>query len=556
MGSLSSIPRNVFLQSSTSGPVPASAVQFQPQRSSLDRPIPGRESPFWRLGVVRNGMHDQYEHDCAPAVVVTPPRSTTATPTRTAHHYPLYVTTRHAAQRTGNVANQRSSTRPPAVCGHHTAQHKTLVTKPTGCTAPRPLAMKPTSDDAPSVSPWEQAQRSTLRIPQKFLVIFNSEECPPQLKDATHISAKGFSIFVHHHQQYSRIPCFQCFDPSHPKSKCTRAPEDRQMQFHRDFEPEIKQAKEMSKFELQHMSLEVRQKCIGNLSNSLGKVMASLKTKATEKALLSEMPQPTDSNSSTGSAAVAAAANSATDVQSVTPSEAEWFDPANLKKQKGAMKSMTSTSATIPVNSSPASKGQPHPASDAASAGRRAPKGGILKAAPKLTSVFGTSPGTVASSGSIGTGSPETSIKASNGQSNRKALQARKKRELELEAILAGKLSSADSVLDGVRANSTQAKQKVAIDARLSTAQATLGNAKEHLSKASSAHSFALDRDELKEPDTSGRDEESSSVNHEAGQFQRQIELLDLQQCVAAKEAAAALLILQEAKNVNNRAEK
>ncbi|KAF1314221.1 reverse transcriptase, partial [Globisporangium splendens] len=411
-----------------------------------------------------------------------------------------------------------------------------------------------------------------------WVVIFNSEECPPQLKDVTHISAKGFSIFVHHHQRYSRIPCFQCFDPSHPKSKCTRAPGDCQMQFHRDFEPEIKQAKEMSKFELQHMSLEVRQKYIGNLSNSLGKVMANLKTKATEKALLSEMLQPADSSSSTGSAAVAAAANSATDAQSVTPSEAEWFDPANLKKQKGAMKSTISTSATTPVKSSPASKGQPHPASDAASAGRRAPKGGILKAAPKLTSVFGTSPGTVASSGSIGTGTPETSVKASNGQSNRKALQARKKRELELEAILAGKLSSADSVLDGVQANSTQAKQKIAIDARLSAAQATLDIAKEHLSKASSAHtaaaaaaatakrkfhdvsakahSFALDRDEHKEADTSGRDEESSSANHEAGQFQRQIELLDLQQRVTAKEAAAASLILQEAKNAKNRAKR
>ncbi|KAF1326560.1 hypothetical protein FI667_g8403, partial [Globisporangium splendens] len=411
-----------------------------------------------------------------------------------------------------------------------------------------------------------------------WVVIFNSEECPPQLKDVTHISAQGFSIFVHHHQRYSRIPCFQCFDPSHPKSKCTRAPGDRQMQFHRDFEPEIKQAKEMSKFELQHMSLEVRQKYIGNLSNSLGKVMANLKIKATEKALLSEMLQPADSSSSTGSAAVAAAANSATDAQSVTPSEAEWFDPANLKKQKGAMKSTISTSATTPVKSSPASKGQPHPASDAASAGRRAPKGGTLKAAPKLTSVVGTSPGTVASSGSIGTGSPETNIKASNGQSNRKALQARKKRELELEAILAGKLSSADSVLDGVQANSTQAKQKVAIDARLSAAQATLDIAKEHLSKASSAHtaaaaaaatakhkfhdvpakahSLALDRDEHKEADTSGRDEESSSANREAGQFQRQIELLDLQQRVTAKEAAAASLILQEAKNAKNRAKR
>ncbi|KAF1328452.1 reverse transcriptase, partial [Globisporangium splendens] len=391
-----------------------------------------------------------------------------------------------------------------------------------------------------------------------WVVIFNSEECPPQLKDVTHISAKGFSIFVHHHQRYSRIPCFQCFDPSHPKSKCTRAPGDCQMQFHRDFEPEIKQAKEMSKFELQHMSLEVRQKYIGNLSNSLGK--------------------PADSSSSTGSAAVAAAANSATDAQSVTPSEAEWFDPANLKKQKGAMKSTISTSATTPVKSSPASKGQPHPASDAASAGRRAPKGGILKAAPKLTSVVGTSPGTVASSGSIGTGSPETNVKASNGQSNRKALQARKKRELELEAVLAGKLSSADSVLDGVQANSTQAKQKIAIDARLSAAQATLDIAKEHLSKASSAHtaaaaaaatakrkfhdvsakahSFALDRDEHKEADTSGRDEESSSANREAGQFQREIELLDLQQRVTAKEAAAASLILQEAKNAKNRAKR
>ncbi|KAF1333740.1 reverse transcriptase, partial [Globisporangium splendens] len=411
-----------------------------------------------------------------------------------------------------------------------------------------------------------------------WVVIFNSEECPPQLKDVTHISAKGFSIFVHHHQRYSRIPCFQCFDPSHPKSKCTRAPGDCQMQFHRDFEPEIKQAKEMSKFELQHMSLEVRQKYIGNLSNSLGKVMANLKSKATEKALLSEMLQPADSSSSTGSAAVAAAANSATDAQSVTPSEAEWFDPANIKKQKGAMKSTISTSATTPVKNSPASKGQPHPASDAASAGRRAPKGGILKAAPKLTSVFGTSPGSVASSGSFGTGSPETSIKASNGQSNRKALQARKKRELELEAILAGKLSSADSVLDGVQANSTQAKQKIAIDARLSAAQATLDIAKEHLSKASSAHtaaaaaaatakrkfhdvsakahSFALDRDELKEADTSGRDEESSSANREAGHFQRQIELLDLQQRVTAKEAAAASLILQEAKNAKNRAKR
>ncbi|KAF1336358.1 hypothetical protein FI667_g278, partial [Globisporangium splendens] len=336
-----------------------------------------------------------------------------------------------------------------------------------------------------------QYQSCPLRAPRArdgaydsnfWVVIFNSEECPPQLKDVTHISAEGFSIFVHHHQRYSRIPCFQCFDPSHPKSKCTRAPGDRQMQFHRDFEPEIKQTKEMSKFELQHMSLEVRQKYIGNLSNSLGKVMANLKTKATEKALPSEMLQPADSNSSTGSAAVVAAANSATDAQSVTPSEAEWFDPANLKKQKGAMKSMISTSATTPVKSSLASKGQPHPASDAASAGRRTPKGGILKAAPKLTSVFGTSPGTVASSGSIGTGTPETSIKASNGQSNRKALQARKKRELELEAILAGKLSSADSVLDGVQANSTQAKQKIAIDARLSAAQATLDIAKEHLS--------------------------------------------------------------------------
>ncbi|KAF1329275.1 Rxlr effector protein, partial [Globisporangium splendens] len=411
-----------------------------------------------------------------------------------------------------------------------------------------------------------------------WVVIFNSEECPPQLKDVTHISAQGFSIFVHHHQRYSRIPCFQCFDPSHPKSKCTRAPGDRQMQFRRDFEPEIKQAKEMSKFELQHMSLEVRQKYIGNLSNSLGKVMANLKSKATEKALLSEMLQPTDSNSSTGTAAVAAVVNSATDAQSVTPSEAEWFDPANLKKPKGAMKSTISTSATTPVKSSPASKGQPHPASDAASAGRRAPKGGILKAAPKLTSVVGTSPGTVASSGSIGTGSPETSVKASNGQSNRKALQARKKRELELESILAGNLSSADSVLDGVQANSTQAKQKVAIDARLSAAQATLDIAKEHLSKACSAHtaaaaaaatakrkfhdvsakahSFALDRDEHKEADTSGRDEESSSANREAGHFQRQIELLDLQQRVTAKEAAAASLILQEAKNAKNRAKR
>ncbi|KAF1331315.1 reverse transcriptase, partial [Globisporangium splendens] len=63
---------------------------------------------------------------------------------------PLYVTTRHAVQRTGNVANKRRSTRPPlsaattprstrlpAVCGHHTEQHKTPGTKPNGYASPR-----------------------------------------------------------------------------------------------------------------------------------------------------------------------------------------------------------------------------------------------------------------------------------------------------------------------------------------------------------------------------------------------------------------------------------
>ncbi|KAF1327260.1 hypothetical protein FI667_g7764, partial [Globisporangium splendens] len=63
--------------------VPASAVQFGPAHPRERIPLLGGPR------VVRNGMHDQYEHDYAPAIVVTPPRSTTATPTRTAHHYPL-----------------------------------------------------------------------------------------------------------------------------------------------------------------------------------------------------------------------------------------------------------------------------------------------------------------------------------------------------------------------------------------------------------------------------------------------------------------------------------
>uniref|UniRef100_K3WR04 Uncharacterized protein n=1 Tax=Globisporangium ultimum (strain ATCC 200006 / CBS 805.95 / DAOM BR144) TaxID=431595 RepID=K3WR04_GLOUD len=86
-----------------------------------------------------------------------------------------------------------------------------------------------------------------------WVVVFNSEECPPQIKDVTHISAKGLSIFIHHHQRYSRIPCFQCYDPTHSKSKCTRTVNDRQTQCHRDFESEIKQAKKLSTLEFEHM---------------------------------------------------------------------------------------------------------------------------------------------------------------------------------------------------------------------------------------------------------------------------------------------------------------
>uniref|UniRef100_K3WLV2 Uncharacterized protein n=1 Tax=Globisporangium ultimum (strain ATCC 200006 / CBS 805.95 / DAOM BR144) TaxID=431595 RepID=K3WLV2_GLOUD len=101
----------------------------------------------------------------------------------------------------------------------------------------------------------QSAQATEAYDSNYYLVVFEMESCPAQLKGVTHIQAGTHSIFLHHVQQHSRIPCFTCFDPSHSSSKCTTEGGKPLIKHHRGFATRLLQPKSVTQLALQHVSV-------------------------------------------------------------------------------------------------------------------------------------------------------------------------------------------------------------------------------------------------------------------------------------------------------------
>lgn len=184
----------------------------------------------------------------------------------------------------------------------------------------------------------ETARRSDAYDSNYFLIVFNSETCPQQLKMVTHISAGRHSIFIHHFQHQSRIPCFNCYDPAHPVSKCDRKPGSTLAEHHRRFSLGLQQPKTVTRLALQHMTVAERLASIQGAAAEATDYLGGLK-KAAEKAEVliksavadetTGQCATTDQDSVVGTSAPEPAAPQ----ESAKPSEG-WIDPADNRKGK------------------------------------------------------------------------------------------------------------------------------------------------------------------------------------------------------------------------------
>lgn len=410
-----------------------------------------------------------------------------------------------------------------------------------------------------------------------WVVVFNSEECPPQIKDVTHISAKEASIFIHHHQRYSRIPCFQCYDPTHSKSKCTRNGNDRQMQHHREFEAEIKQAKKLSALELQHMAPADRAKHIGNLSSSLGKVITNLKAKATQKALLIATPQTVDSNGATS--ATTAETEVATSVIAPTsekPSEG-WIDPATQRKGKAAKKQPTSPAPAVQASSTTASKPRPSNA-EAAPTGARGPSVDSQTSETTIQAVPHKTNPKAERNGTPGTKDSHSKAKADSDKPKQKTLAARRQQESALADVLNGKTPTKVTHQTPAPSTSKPSKPRLDDETKVTNAQTAMTSAKEGLAMAvakhnaavkaaasakkefhdvsAMAHNMALERDQLNGTTATANGDDSEAAKQSVDQLQRRIETLDLQHRAANRAVDEAHQALADAKTAKSRAKK
>ncbi|KAF1322649.1 hypothetical protein FI667_g11031, partial [Globisporangium splendens] len=129
-----------------------------------------------------------------------------------------------------------------------------------------------------------------------FLVVFDSDTCPPQLKGVTHIEAGNHSLYLHHFQQHSRIPCFNCYNPEHSRTKCPRASGEIESAHHRTFGSKVHPSKKVTNLTLKHMETVDRLEFVEEKANDLDAVLTKVKAPADLKPLLVKLSS--DKNSS------------------------------------------------------------------------------------------------------------------------------------------------------------------------------------------------------------------------------------------------------------------
>ena len=184
-----------------------------------------------------------------------------------------------------------------------------------------------------------------------FLVTFDTPECPQPLRQVTHISAPGLSLFLHHFRQYQRVPCFGCYSPFHTISRCTGQDVTVQSVHHRNFSKPSHSLSLVPELTLTHLDVEGRLAHIQSLSSSLNTTKEKLHEEARTTPLLVRMSVPPDHARDdsmrperqppfpVSSARSHPYAQDATDSGMAPRPTDGWFDPGDGRKRKTTKKS-------------------------------------------------------------------------------------------------------------------------------------------------------------------------------------------------------------------------
>lgn len=208
------------------------------------------------------------------------------------------------------------------------------------------------STDCKIVSISRQLLKDTDLYDSNFwTVVFDTDSCPGQLRDVTHISTKSHTLYLHHFQRHPRILCFQCYHPEHTQAKCTTAPGTQLRKHCRNFDHPIETTPMPTNLAVTYMTIEERLAMVDELSAKTDARTLALRSQADKVPLLSEaecLPGPAPSNTITQADASTAASTvpqqlevSSEYKQACKLSDAAWMDPMQHKKKK--IKAQTAT---------------------------------------------------------------------------------------------------------------------------------------------------------------------------------------------------------------------
>jgi len=284
----------------------------------------------------------------------------------------------------------------------------------------------------------QTVRRSDAYDSNYFLVVFDSDTCPTQLKGVTHIEAGNHSLYLHHFQQHSRIPCFNCYSPDHSRTKCPRAAGEIQQARHRTFALKVHPSKKVTNLTFKHMETAERLGYVEGRAKDLDAIMAKAKAAADKNPLLVKLSS--DKN-------VPSPPPESTKGQNQSPlvSDNEWFDPATSKKVKSAKRGVsTAGSSQLPKPPSDVASSREYktPAILNGKTVKPTDKRAVTKieaTAAKVTGSGSTGPGKPPiRSGEKGkVGNPGKGVPQTSTRSGTTASAKRKIAEAALEAVLA-----------------------------------------------------------------------------------------------------------------------
>ena len=123
------------------------------------------------------------------------------------------------------------------------------------------------------------------------MVSFDTATCPYQLKLVTHVSAIGASFFIHHHQEFQRVPCFTCYSPFHSSAECASRPGARLLDHHREYTGQPHASNLLPGLTFAHLNEAGRLKHVSNLTDRLAASTTKLQADARKAPLLNRVHQ-------------------------------------------------------------------------------------------------------------------------------------------------------------------------------------------------------------------------------------------------------------------------